>query len=156
MSLYPLTLLYDGACPICRFEMDRLRERDGLRRLAFVDITEPGFDAAAFGDGLATAEDMQRLIHAVRADGSFAVGVDALVLAYRAVGWGHWVAPSRLPGVRPVADRAYALFARHRYAVSGWVMPWLAPLWAARTARRMQACTDGACAAGGTREGGLS
>ena len=153
MSLYPLTLLYDGACPICRFEMDRLRDRDGLRRLAFVDITGPGFDAAAYGDGQVTAQAMQRLIHAVRPDGSFAVGVDALVLAYRAVGWGHWAAPSRLPGVRPLADKAYALFAQHRYSVSRWVMPWLAPLWAARTARRMRACDDGACAVERPNEG---
>ena len=47
-----------GACPICRLEMDRLAQLDGLRRLSFVDVATPGFDASAYGGAL---EDMQRL-----------------------------------------------------------------------------------------------
>jgi predicted DCC family thiol-disulfide oxidoreductase YuxK len=112
---YPLTLLYDGACPICQTEMDRLAQRDSLRRLVFVDIAQPGFDAAAYG---ATLDDMQRLIHAVRADGTLVVGVEVLRLAYAAVGLGLLFAPTALPRLRPWFERAYALFARNRYRVS--------------------------------------
>lgn len=132
---YPLTLLYDGACPICRLEMDRLAELDGLRRLAFVDIAVPGFDAAKYG---AQTEDMQRLIHAVRPDGTLVVGVEVFRLAYGAVGWGLLFAPTALPGVSSIAERAYAVFARNRYRVSAL----LQPLLARRAARR----TAGACA----------
>ena len=135
---YPLTLLYDGACPICRLEMDRLEQLDGLRRLAFVDVAAPGFDAAKYGAAL---EDMQRLIHAVRPDGTLVVGVEVFRLAYSAVGWGLLFAPTALPGVSTLAERAYAVFARNRYQVSALLQPLLARLAAAQAARR----TAGAC-----------
>jgi predicted DCC family thiol-disulfide oxidoreductase YuxK len=35
---WPLTLLYDGACPICMLEMRNLMARNTLNRLAFIDI----------------------------------------------------------------------------------------------------------------------
>jgi len=112
---YPLTLLYDGACPICLTEMNRLARRDALRRLVFVDISESGFDPQAYGT---TLHEMQRLIHAVRADGTLIIGVDALRLAYSAVGLGALLAPAAWPGLKPWFERAYALFARHRYRIS--------------------------------------
>ena len=112
---YPLTLLFDGACPICRAEMDRFARRDSLRRLVFVDIAEPGFDPTRYG---ATLDDMQRLIHAVRADGTLVVGIEALRLAYSAVGLGVLFAPAAIPAFKPWFERAYALFARNRYRVS--------------------------------------
>ena len=115
---YPLTLLYDRACPICRAEMDRLAARDSLRRLVFVDISDPGFDADRYG---ATLSDMQRLIHAVRADGTLVVGFEVLRLAYSAVGLGFLFAPAALPGLKPWFERAYAVFARNRYRVSAAV-----------------------------------
>jgi predicted DCC family thiol-disulfide oxidoreductase YuxK len=145
MADFPLTLLYDGGCPICRFEMDRLREQDSLQRLAFVDIAAIGFEPRDWCDGQATLDDMRRVIHAVRPDRELLLGVDAVVAAYQAVGWGHWTWPARMPFLKPVADRGYAIFARHRYRVSRWVMPWLAPFWARRAARRMNACADGTC-----------
>lgn len=142
---YPLTLFFDGACPICRFEMDRLRDRDGLRRLAFVDICAPQFDPRAWpGTHPGSLDDMKRLIHALRPDGSMAIGVDALTLAYRAVGLGHWLLPASLPLLRPLCDRAYAAFARNRYAVSALLMPLLARTQARGAQRRMKSC-EGAC-----------
>jgi predicted DCC family thiol-disulfide oxidoreductase YuxK len=141
---YPLTLLYDGACPICRLEMDRLAQLDGLRRLVFVDVAVPGFDAAPYG---ATLEDMQRLIHAVRPDGTLVVGVEVFRLAYSAVGWGLLFAPTALPGVSSLAERAYAVFARNRYRVSALLQPLLARMAAAQAARRTaNACAGGVCA----------
>lgn len=141
---YPLTLLYDGACPMCRLEMDRLRERDGLRRLAFVDVSAPGFDASIY-TAEATAQDMLELIHAVGPDGRLAVGVDALRLAYEAVGLGALWLPAQLPLLRPGLDAAYALLARNRYAVSQWLMPLLVRIEARRATRRTSACAAGSC-----------
>jgi len=144
MTTYPLTLLFDGGCPLCRLEMERLRERDGLRRLVFVDITEDGFDAAHYTLE-ARYEDMQAAIHAVRKDGSLATGVEALRLAYVAVGLGWWVAPAQLPLLRPALDTAYAVFARHRYVVSRWLMPLIAGIESRRASRRAAACKNGCC-----------
>jgi len=142
-NTYPLTLLYDGACPICRVEMDRLAQRDSLRRLVFVDITQPGFDAAGYGT---TLEEMQRLIHAVRADGTLVAGVEVFRLAYGAVGLGALLAPTALPGLAPWFERAYAVFARNRYAVSALLEPLLVRMAAGQAARRTAAgCATGVC-----------
>jgi predicted DCC family thiol-disulfide oxidoreductase YuxK len=139
---YPLTLLYDGACAICALEMDKLHERDGLRRLRFVDISMAGFDAHRYG---ATLDAMRDSIHGVRPDGSLAIGVEALVLAYRAVGLGAFMLPARLPMLRPLLDRAYRAFARNRYGVSRVLMPAIERMAARRALRRSQRCRDGAC-----------
>ena len=142
-NLYPLTLLYDGACPICRIEMDRLAERDGLKRLVFVDIAAPGFDAGRWG---ATVEDMRRLIHAVLPDGTLVSGVEVFRLAYGAIGQGLLFAPTGLPLLSPLFERAYAAFARHRYHVSALLAPVLVRVEASRAARRSAgACANGVC-----------
>lgn len=139
-TAYPLTLFFDGACPLCRLEMDRLRERDALHRLAFIDIAQAGFDPAPWG---ATRADMQALIHAAQPDGTLLIGIDALHQAYTAVGLGHWTLPTTLPRLRPLLTRAYALFARRRYQTSALLMPWITRLEAARALRRTRACTTG-------------
>ncbi len=143
---YPLTLLYDGACPICSLEMDNLRTRDSLRRLMFVDIAQPDFDPTPYG---ATIADMQALIHAVRPDGSLVIGVPALRLAYQAVGLGALAAPTGWPLLAPVFDWAYRVFARNRYGVSGALMPLIAHVAhnraAKRAVKRAAACADGVC-----------
>jgi predicted DCC family thiol-disulfide oxidoreductase YuxK len=142
-AMYPLTLLYDGACPICRIEMDRLGERDALKRLVFVDIAAPGFDASLWG---ASMEDMRRLIHAVLPDGTLVSGVEVFRLAYGAIGQGLLFAPTALPLLSPLFERAYAAFARNRYAVSALLGPVLTRLEASRAARRTAgACANGVC-----------
>jgi predicted DCC family thiol-disulfide oxidoreductase YuxK len=148
-TAYPLTLLYDGACPICRLEMDRLGERDALKRLIFVDITAPGFDAGRYGG---TVEDMRRLIHAVLPDGTLISGVGVFRLAYGAIGLGPLFAPTALPLLAPLFERAYAAFARNRYAVSALLGPVLVRIEASRAARRSAGtCATGVCKTNGER-----
>jgi predicted DCC family thiol-disulfide oxidoreductase YuxK len=140
---HPLTLLFDGACPICRLEMDRLQAADAQQRLAFVDISVPGFDAERWG---ASYEEMMQLIHAARPDGSLVIGVEALALAYEAVGWGRWTLPLRLPLLAPLAGTLYAAFARNRYKVSALLAPWIRRQQARQALNRMQGCAGGRCA----------
>jgi predicted DCC family thiol-disulfide oxidoreductase YuxK len=115
MNAAPITLLYDGACPICALEMSRLYRRDKHRRLRFVDISADGFDGSRYGSSKA---EMMSLMHAVLADGRTLTGIDALHAAYSAVGLGWLWAPARWPLLRPYADALYARFARHRMRVS--------------------------------------
>lgn len=142
-SDYPLNLLYDGACPLCKLEMDNLASRDGLRRLVFTDISAPDFDPAPYAP--ATREDMGRLIHAVRPDGSLVVGVEVFRLAYGAVGLGAWWAPTAWGPLAPLFDRAYAVLARNRMPISVALRPLLERLAATRAARQTAACANGAC-----------
>lgn len=141
-SIYPLTLLYDRRCAVCRLEMDELRERDRDAKLNFIDISQDGFDAAPWG---ATIEQLNALIHAVDAQGRTHRGVPALRLAYAAVGLGWLWAPTGWPLLRKLFDAFYALFARHRYAISRIAAPLIEHLAAARMARRMRRCANGVC-----------
>lgn len=144
-GIYPLTLLYDRACPVCRLEMDSLRERARPGSLHFVDISDAEFDPSAYG---ASLETMQASICGVTADGRLIQGVEVLRLAYAAAGLGWVLRPTSWPGLRPVFDRAYLVFARHRYAVSRVAAPLIERVAAARARRRlqaMQACRAGAC-----------
>jgi predicted DCC family thiol-disulfide oxidoreductase YuxK len=140
--IYPLTLLYDGQCPVCRLEMDELRTQDRHGRLRFEDISAPGFDAETWG---ATAAELDALMHAVDAQGHTWRGVPALREAYTAVGRGAVWAPTAWPLLAPLAGAGYALFARHRRGISRAVVPLIDHIAAVRAARRLQRCTDGAC-----------
>ena len=115
MNPYPITLLYDGACPICIHEMARLARFDRKRRLRFVDISAGGFDQTRYA---ATRDEMMTLMHAELADGRMLKGIDALNAAYTAVGLGWLWAPMRWRLLRPYADALYARLARHRMDVS--------------------------------------
>ncbi len=130
---YPLTLLYDGACPVCNLEMDNLKARNTAGQLKFVDISAPFFDTTPYG---ATLADMNGLIHAQRPDGTLVVGVEVFRLAYDAVGLGHLTAPTGWSVFKPGFDAAYAVFARNRYGFSAAFMPLLERLRKFRAERR--------------------
>ena len=144
---YPLTLLYDAQCPVCSLEMDHLRERCRDGRLRFVDISQPGFDAAPYGVTLAA---MDAEIHGIRPDGSVIRGVEVLRLAYAAAGLGWVMRPTGWAPLRPLFDAGYRVFARHRRRISAAAAPLIDAI-RARRARRMaeamRECSAGACSA---------
>lgn len=143
-----LTLFYDASCPVCALEMDHLRERNLEGRLAFVDISVPGFDPSPYG---ATLEAMNAEIHALLPDGQVIHGVEVLRRAYDAVGLGWVLKPTGWGPLRPMFDQGYRWFAKNRVGISRRAGPLIEGLrmWrAARTLRRMEACAAGSCAAG--------
>lgn len=146
MNTVTLTLLYDAACPVCSLEMDHLWERNSAGHLAFIDITTPGFDAAAYGT---TLPELHAQIHGVRPDGSHLIGLAALREAYAAVGLGWVLKPTAWRPLKPLADAGYRVFARHRQSISRAAAPFIAAvraLRARRVAKAMSQCQAGACA----------
>jgi predicted DCC family thiol-disulfide oxidoreductase YuxK len=114
-----LTLYYDGLCPICVAEMTRLRRWNTAGRLAFVDISMPGFDPASLRVDMAA---LDREMHAVqRSSGRLLVGIDAILASYTLVERGWMVAPLRVKMLRPGLAAAYRVFARNRYRISRWL-----------------------------------
>lgn len=140
---YPLTLLYDGNCPVCNLEMDNLWERNHAGLLRFIDITAPDFDPAPYK---ATLAEMNALIHAQRPDGSLVIGVEVFRLAYSAVGLGSYTRFTGWPVFKPIVDLAYALFARNRYAASRIARPLITWIAARRALKRSKACAESHCA----------
>lgn len=110
-----LTLYYDGKCNFCTQEMIRLSRWDRQKRLAFVDIAQPGFDPSSLGVSMA---DLNREIVSQTAEGKVLIGVDSMLMAYPLVGKGYLVWPLRVPGLRQVLTLLYRQFAKHRYTMS--------------------------------------
>jgi len=117
MSDWQLKLLYDGECPFCRREIDWLKRRDRQRKLAVEDIAALGFDPARYG---LTRQEVAGVLHGILPDGRVVRGVEAIRQAYRAVGLGWLVVPTRLPVVRGALDRLYSVFARNRVRLGRW------------------------------------
>ena len=110
-----LTIFYDGSCPLCAIEMRHLKRLNQDNKLGFVDIMAadfaerfPALDRRALNDR----------IGAMRADGTMLIGLDVTYEAWRLVGKGWLYAPLRWPLVKPLADRFYLWFAKHRYRIS--------------------------------------
>jgi len=115
-----LTVLYDGACPLCQREIAHVRgltERHDCA-LRFVDISPSGADAQAFDADRTT---LMARFHVQRSDGSRLSGAAAFVAMWaRLPGW-RWLARlAQLPGAMPVLELAYRGFLR--------VRPWLQAL----------------------------
>lgn len=112
-----VTVLYDGACPLCRREIGharRLADGQGGAGLAFVDV-------ATHGCTLPDAPDRQALLarfHVRLADGRWLSGAAAFAAMWaRLPGW-RWLARlARLPGMLPVMEQAYRGFLRLRPAL---------------------------------------
>jgi len=114
------TLLYDSACPICRGEITWLRRRDRSGNLQVEDIAAQDFDPSRYG---LTSEEVSRVLHGIMPDGVVLKGMDAVREAYRAVGLGWIVAPTRFPGLKALSDFLYRSFAKHRIALGRLLQP---------------------------------
>lgn len=113
--VWPLTVFYDGGCPVCSREIAHYRRLEHGARLEFVDISAPGFVPESYGHSL--AEFMARM-HVRDANGRFAVGVDAFPLIWQALPHRRYHLAARLlqlPGIRQLASLAYRIFAANRH-----------------------------------------
>ncbi len=118
LTTVELTIYYDGNCPFCSAEMQRLRSWNTAGRLAFIDISVLGFDPAPLGVDMAA---LDRELHSMTAAGQLLVGIDSLLAAYTLAGRAWRVLPLRAPLLRPVLASAYRWFARNRYRFSRWM-----------------------------------
>jgi predicted DCC family thiol-disulfide oxidoreductase YuxK len=111
-----IEVYFDGACPLCRREVDLLRKLDRAGRIRFTDIAVASFDPATAGIPMAA---LMARIHGRLPSGDLVEGVEVFRRLYTAVGFGRLVAFTRLPGIRHALDLAYAIFARNRLRLTG-------------------------------------
>jgi predicted DCC family thiol-disulfide oxidoreductase YuxK len=108
---WPLTLYFDGECPLCAREIQLLRRRASADRLTLVDISLDKFDVETIGH---SKETLQNRLHAHFADGQWVTGLDATLWSWRAAGLDRWAAPLTWPALRPLLELGYRLFCRLR------------------------------------------
>lgn len=113
MPSWKFKLLYDGNCPICRFDVRWMTRLDnGKGRLAFENIQDEHFDPAAYGK---TLDDLMGALHGVFPDGRLTTtGAESFRQVFKALDLGWVMAPTAWPVLSPITDAAYRLFARHR------------------------------------------
>lgn len=116
-----LTVLYDGACPLCRREISVYQGLKSLHpdaAVCFADIS----DADVPLPPGTTREQLLARFHVQRQDGELLSGAQAFLALWTALpGW-RWLAlVGRLPGTAWLMERIYLLFLRWRPALQRWV-----------------------------------
>jgi predicted DCC family thiol-disulfide oxidoreductase YuxK len=110
-----IEVFFDGACPLCRREMDVVRRLDRRGRVVMTDIDAPGF----VPPGSLTQSDLMARIHGRLPDGTIVEGVEVFRRIYAAVGFGPLVAVTRVAPFSWAAEAAYRVFARNRLRITG-------------------------------------
>lgn len=107
----PVTVFYDGACPLCQAEIAHYKKRDCDGRLQLVDVSDQSFA----GDGRLSRAGAKSRFHIRTSDGQQLSGARAFVEVWRVTpGW-RWLAKlARIPGVIPLMEGLYRLFLRAR------------------------------------------
>ena len=116
----PLTVLYDGACPLCRREIGIYRGLQPLHSdspVCFADVS----DAALPLPPGTTREQLLARFHVRGRDGELLSGAQAFLALWAALpGW-RWLAlAGRVPGAAWLMERTYRLFLRWRPALQRW------------------------------------
>ena len=116
-ELPPLTVLYDGACPLCRREIGVYRGLRPSTPVCFADVS----DAALPLPPGTTREQLLVRFHVRGRDGQLLSGAQAFLALWVALpGW-RWLAlAGRLPGAAWVMERTYRLFLRWRPMLQRW------------------------------------
>lgn len=107
----PVTVYFDGDCPVCSREIRWYRRCRGAESISWVNI---------HGDSFAPTGDLDRdaalgELHVRRSDGTIATGVNAFVELWRQLpGW-RWLARlAARRGVNRTLNRGYEIFLRRR------------------------------------------
>ena len=113
----PLTVLYDGACPLCRREIGIYRGLQPNSPVCFTDVND---SAQPLPPG-ATREQLLARFHVRGRDGQLLSGAQAFLALWAALpGWRWLSLAGRLPGAAWAMERAYRLFLRWRPALQRW------------------------------------
>ena len=113
----PLTVLYDGACPLCRREIGIYRGLQSDAPVCFADVSDA---SQALPPGT-TREQLLTRFHVRDAEGRLLSGAQAFLALWDTLpGW-RWLARvGRLPGAAWAMERVYRLFLRVRPALQRW------------------------------------
>ena len=120
--LFPVTLFYDGSCPLCMKEINWLQSKNTQKRLLLVDIKQDSF-TTHYPD--MNPQAMDNTLHAQWSNGKIVTGVDATVSAWEAVGKGWLLTPLTWPVFSAIAKCAYRTFAQNRHWLSSKLSPYL-------------------------------
>lgn len=128
-----LIIFFDGSCPLCTLEMQRLKEQDHKNNIQLVDLHQSDF-AIQFPDidvkkGLA-------ILHG-KYQGKILLGLDVTHRAWTLVGKRWMVAPLQWPIIKPLSHLVYLQLAKYRYPISQFMYK--------RLGIGINKCNEGTC-----------
>ena len=117
-----LEVFFDGQCPLCRREIEMIRDWDKTNHMIFTDISRAEFDPIA-ETGRSLEELMReihaRIVHHQESDSDSSskwfTGVDVFREMYSRVGFKKSVRVSNLPVVSQLLKLSYRMFAAVRF-----------------------------------------
>lgn len=112
-AMTPLSVLYDGGCPLCRREIALYQRLRARRPVVWVDIDADRQAPERFG---ISREAAMARFHVIEG-GRVHTGAAAFVVLWSAMPtWRHLAATVRGLGLEPLLEQGYARFARRRLA----------------------------------------
>jgi predicted DCC family thiol-disulfide oxidoreductase YuxK len=111
-----LTVMFDGACPLCRREIALYQSLTPLQTVSWLDVSKDASDMSQTDQ----ARYMARF-HVQLEDGRLLSGAAAFVALWLVMpGWRWLGRVGRLPGVTPVLELAYRAFLHLRPYLQSW------------------------------------
>jgi predicted DCC family thiol-disulfide oxidoreductase YuxK len=111
-----LTVMFDGACPLCRREIALYQSLTPLQTVSWLDVSKDTSDMSQTDQ----VRYMARF-HVQLEDGRLLSGAAAFVALWLVMpGWRWLGRVGRLPGVTPVLELAYRAFLHLRPYLQSW------------------------------------
>jgi predicted DCC family thiol-disulfide oxidoreductase YuxK len=108
---FDIAALYDGGCPSCSRQVERLREWDTRGLIRFTDVSAPGFDADR--DAGIPVERTTDCLQVRMESGEVLAGSDALRYLNQIAGLARQLELTRLPGFARFITVAYRTLAEN-------------------------------------------
>ena len=133
MTNNQLTIFYDGHCPLCSLEMQRLKEQDDKNNILLIDLNQANFNEQYPHINVDKALD---ILHG-EYQGKLLLGLDVTHRAWTLVGKGWMVAPLQWPIIKPLSHLVYLQLAKNRYPISQFIYK--------RFGIGIKQCNEGTC-----------
>lgn len=128
-----LTIFFDGRCPLCSLEMQKLKLYDTEGLIKLEDLHQEDFE---LNFPYVDKSKAMQILHGYY-QGKILLGLDVTHRAWTLVGKGKLVAPLQFPVVKQVAHVGYLLLAKYRHPISNCLYK--------RFGIGIKPCEDGVC-----------
>lgn len=112
-----LIIFYDGKCPLCSLEMQKLKRHDSHNKINLIDLHQADFKTN-FPD--INVDKALAILHGTF-QGKRLLGLDVTHRAWTLVGKGWLVAPLQWPVIKPLSHLCYLVLAKYRYPISHFI-----------------------------------
>lgn len=112
-----LTIFYDGNCPLCSLEMQKLKRYDDKNLIELVNLHQENFESLYPFINIDKAMD---ILHG-QYQGKILLGLDVTHRAWTLVGRGLFVAPLQYPIIKQIAHGGYLVVAKYRHPISNFL-----------------------------------